>query len=266
MASELETAQGIVRVPTGTWTVDAVHSSVEFRVKHMMIATVRGHFREFEGTIEAAPDYHASSVRGTVSSLSFSPTASQVGKPLKVSSYSLLSTITYALVVRNPRSGDLQPPGGQRLVLSGESIGVRDALLQFRAHLMVEPDLERPAADAPVVIQALSASAATATDMFSGARAITMVLSGVGTRTAVLADRLLRATAARTLRLPFAAIDPVDERGLGKRPSVRACVRLRLRSKPTQWRRRVGSGMRRAFGVGLIGAFVLALMAGVGAC
>jgi polyisoprenoid-binding protein YceI len=66
MASELETARGIVRVPTGTWTVDPVHSSVEFRVKHMMISTVRGHFREFEGTIEAAPDYHASSAHGTV--------------------------------------------------------------------------------------------------------------------------------------------------------------------------------------------------------
>src|SRR5689334_17087184 len=65
MASELETARGIVRVPTGTWTIDPVHSSVEFRVRHMMISTVRGRFREFEGTIEAAPDYHASSVRGT---------------------------------------------------------------------------------------------------------------------------------------------------------------------------------------------------------
>ena len=28
MASELETARGIVRVPTGTWTVDPVHSSL----------------------------------------------------------------------------------------------------------------------------------------------------------------------------------------------------------------------------------------------
>jgi polyisoprenoid-binding protein YceI len=70
MASELETARGIIRVPTGTWTVDPVHSSVEFRVKHMMVSTVRGHFREFEGTIEAAPDYHASSARGTVNTAS----------------------------------------------------------------------------------------------------------------------------------------------------------------------------------------------------
>jgi polyisoprenoid-binding protein YceI len=70
MATQLDTARGIVRVPTGIWTVDPVHSSVEFRVKHMMISTVRGRFGEFEGMIEAAPDYHDSTVRGTVKTAS----------------------------------------------------------------------------------------------------------------------------------------------------------------------------------------------------
>ncbi|MGH2843685.1 MAG: YceI family protein [Solirubrobacteraceae bacterium] len=40
-------------VPTGTYTVDPAHSNVGFEVKHMGIATVRGAFRQFEGTIEA---------------------------------------------------------------------------------------------------------------------------------------------------------------------------------------------------------------------
>ena len=66
MATQLQTDRGIVRVPTGTWAVDRAHSSVEFRVKHMMISTVRGRFTEFEGTIEAAPDYHDSKVRGSI--------------------------------------------------------------------------------------------------------------------------------------------------------------------------------------------------------
>jgi polyisoprenoid-binding protein YceI len=70
MATQLETDRGIVRVPTGTWTVDASHSSVEFRVKHMMISTVRGRFDEFEGTIEAAPDYKDSKVRGSIQAAS----------------------------------------------------------------------------------------------------------------------------------------------------------------------------------------------------
>ena len=40
----------------GTWTVDPSHSSVEFQVKHMGIATVKGLFSEFEGTLEVGED------------------------------------------------------------------------------------------------------------------------------------------------------------------------------------------------------------------
>ncbi|HTB49537.1 MAG TPA: YceI family protein [Solirubrobacteraceae bacterium] len=39
-------------LPTGTWRVDPIHSSVEFHVKHLGIATVKGQFKEFEGTLE----------------------------------------------------------------------------------------------------------------------------------------------------------------------------------------------------------------------
>jgi len=44
---------------TSTWTIDKAHSTVEFAVKHLVITTVKGHFREFEGTIhldEARPE------------------------------------------------------------------------------------------------------------------------------------------------------------------------------------------------------------------
>ncbi|MGO8904096.1 MAG: YceI family protein [Solirubrobacteraceae bacterium] len=39
-------------LPEGTWKVDPVHSSVEFQVKHLGIANVKGQFTEFEGTLE----------------------------------------------------------------------------------------------------------------------------------------------------------------------------------------------------------------------
>ncbi len=42
-------------LPTGTWKVDPVHSSVEFQVKHLGIATVKGQFTEFTGTLEIGP-------------------------------------------------------------------------------------------------------------------------------------------------------------------------------------------------------------------
>jgi polyisoprenoid-binding protein YceI len=53
---QLQTQAGMVRVPAGTWKVDPAHSSVGFKIRHMMIATVRGHFSEFDGTLEAAED------------------------------------------------------------------------------------------------------------------------------------------------------------------------------------------------------------------
>ncbi|MFC5447791.1 YceI family protein [Paenibacillus aestuarii] len=37
------------------WTLDASHSSVDFSIRHMMIAKVKGTFHTFEGNIEADP-------------------------------------------------------------------------------------------------------------------------------------------------------------------------------------------------------------------
>jgi len=53
-------------IPTGTWTVDPAHSSVEFSVKHMGIANVRGKFSEFEGTLEMKEQLAESRAHGTV--------------------------------------------------------------------------------------------------------------------------------------------------------------------------------------------------------
>ena len=55
-----------VTVPTGTWTADAAHSKVGFAVKHMGIATIRGEFKEFEGTLEVGEDLSTAKAYGTV--------------------------------------------------------------------------------------------------------------------------------------------------------------------------------------------------------
>jgi polyisoprenoid-binding protein YceI len=44
------------QVPAGTYAIDPSHSSVGFEVRHMGIATVRGAFRRFQGTIDATSD------------------------------------------------------------------------------------------------------------------------------------------------------------------------------------------------------------------
>ena len=37
--------------PAGVWQLDATHSSASFAVKHMVVATFRGHFDEFEAQL-----------------------------------------------------------------------------------------------------------------------------------------------------------------------------------------------------------------------
>jgi polyisoprenoid-binding protein YceI len=53
-------------IPTGTWAVDPSHSTVEFQVKHMGIANVKGKFNEFAGTLEIGEDLAAAKATGTV--------------------------------------------------------------------------------------------------------------------------------------------------------------------------------------------------------
>jgi polyisoprenoid-binding protein YceI len=53
-------------IPTGTWSIDPAHSKVGFAVKHMGIATVRGEFTDFEGTLELSDDLSTAKAYGTV--------------------------------------------------------------------------------------------------------------------------------------------------------------------------------------------------------
>lgn len=39
-----------------TWTIDPTHSEVKFKVKHLVISTVTGHFNEFTATIDGSKD------------------------------------------------------------------------------------------------------------------------------------------------------------------------------------------------------------------
>lgn len=41
---------------TTKWKIDAAHSEVGFKVKHMMISTVRGHFDDFDAAVETASE------------------------------------------------------------------------------------------------------------------------------------------------------------------------------------------------------------------
>src|ERR671932_418138 len=46
-----------VHTGTATWQLDAAHSSVEFSVKHMMMTTVRGRFKNVTATLTADEEH-----------------------------------------------------------------------------------------------------------------------------------------------------------------------------------------------------------------
>jgi polyisoprenoid-binding protein YceI len=47
----------IAAIPASTtWTVDPVHSTVGFAVKHMVVSTFRGRFEDYDATLTAAED------------------------------------------------------------------------------------------------------------------------------------------------------------------------------------------------------------------
>ena len=45
-----------LQLPTGTWKLDPIHSSAGFAVKHMVVATFRGRFEDFDATLEVTED------------------------------------------------------------------------------------------------------------------------------------------------------------------------------------------------------------------
>lgn len=70
-------------IPTGVWDVDPAHSKVGFAVKHMGVATVRGEFREFQGTLEVGEDLSEARAYGVVQAASVDTNQAQRDEHLR---------------------------------------------------------------------------------------------------------------------------------------------------------------------------------------
>src|SRR3954449_1766242 len=77
-----DTAAVPTGIAQGTWNVDPSHSSVEFQVKHMGLATVKGFFSEFEGALEVGED-GAITAYGTVDTASVNTRSAQRDEHLR---------------------------------------------------------------------------------------------------------------------------------------------------------------------------------------
>lgn len=51
---------------TGTWTIDPVHSDISIVARHFMVSKVRGHFKEYSGTVVTSENPLDSSVTATI--------------------------------------------------------------------------------------------------------------------------------------------------------------------------------------------------------
>jgi polyisoprenoid-binding protein YceI len=52
----MTTAPSTTGLSAGTWTIDPVHSSIGFSVRHLMVSKVRGTFAKFGGAVTVADD------------------------------------------------------------------------------------------------------------------------------------------------------------------------------------------------------------------
>jgi polyisoprenoid-binding protein YceI len=133
MATQLQTEQGIVRVPTGTWNVDPDHSSVEFEIKHLMIATVRGRFTEFEGKLIAAEDIADSRAYGVVKAASID--TSQPDRDAHLRSAEFFDVERYPEI--RFESKRIDPLGGPTFRVAGD-LTIKDVTREVELEATVE--------------------------------------------------------------------------------------------------------------------------------
>jgi polyisoprenoid-binding protein YceI len=69
-AVAVRTIDGLTVPEAGTYAIDPAHSAVEFVVRHLGLAKVRGRFTRFEGVIEIGEDPFESSARVTIDAAS----------------------------------------------------------------------------------------------------------------------------------------------------------------------------------------------------
>lgn len=66
----LREVQGVELPEPGVWEIDAAHTSVEFVARHLMVAKVRGRFKDVSGTVKVGGTPQDSSVEVAISAAS----------------------------------------------------------------------------------------------------------------------------------------------------------------------------------------------------
>lgn len=109
-----------------TWAIDPTHTEVQFKVKHLVISTVTGYFREFEGSLEAAGDsFEGASIRFSAKTGSVDTNNSQRDEHLRSDDFfnaSAYPELTF-------QSDSFKSTGDNRFELTGD-LTIRDVTKQ----------------------------------------------------------------------------------------------------------------------------------------
>ena len=102
---------------TSAWSIDPAHSNVEFSVRHLMIATVRGRFADVAGTVKLDESNPArASVDVTIQAASIDTRAEQRDTHLR--SPDFFDVAKYPVITFKSRA--VEPKGGDQLKVTGD--------------------------------------------------------------------------------------------------------------------------------------------------
>jgi polyisoprenoid-binding protein YceI len=139
---------------TTKWIIDPTHSEVAFKVKHLVISTVTGYFRKFEGAAESASeDFNGASVTFSLDVNSIDTNQSDRDQHLKSADFfdtASFPSITFAGKLVNQGGeyqlqGDLSLKGITQHVILDVTYGgtVADPYGQTKAGFEIEGKLNR---------------------------------------------------------------------------------------------------------------------------
>ncbi len=104
------------------WTIDPAHSEIEFKVKHMMIATVTGSFKEFRSEVETeGEDFSTARINFEAAAASIDTNAEQRDAHLKSADF--FDTENYPSLIF--KSSALERIDDENFTLTGD-LTIRD--------------------------------------------------------------------------------------------------------------------------------------------
>jgi polyisoprenoid-binding protein YceI len=139
MTAPTRTFDGVTIPAPGTFTLDPVHSSVGFVVRHLMVSKVRGAFAEFSGAITIGEDPLDSSVTATINTASLTTGAADRDNHVRGPEFLDVEnhpTITFV-------STGLKGVGGSEFVLTGD-LTIRDVTKQVELKLEFDGVVTNP--------------------------------------------------------------------------------------------------------------------------